>query len=171
MKRFFFLSFIFTIALACLATSGAYHKFYVSLTEIRCFQDSSEIEISMRIFPDDLDRAIEMRTGINPHITTEIEYEKTDEWISEYLGAYFKLWINGKPVPCRYIGKEPDGNAVWCYIEGTMKEHPVRVRVENRILMEAFEDQKNIIQFYYGDYNKGMLLDRIEPDGEIIVKE
>ncbi len=40
------------------------HKFYVSLTEIRYNPVSERMEVSIRIFPDDMDRAMEEHFGI-----------------------------------------------------------------------------------------------------------
>jgi hypothetical protein len=69
--------------------SSISHKFYVSLTEIHFRPEKGKIEISMRIFPDDLDFAIKGITGINPQLSTELEHPDADMWLKVYLKKNF----------------------------------------------------------------------------------
>ena len=139
------------------------HKFYVSLTEIHCRAERGTIEVSMRIFPDDLDRAIRAITGTTPHIATKMEHDSADAWIAAYLESSFHLTLNDIEVRFNYLGKEPEGGAIWCFLEAELPDHSGQVTIENRVLTEIYEDQKNIVQFYYNDFNKGLLLSRYHP--------
>ena len=147
----------------CITPQVYAHKFYLSLTEIRCNVEKGTVEISMRIFPDDLDRAIEEIWGVNPQIVTQFEHRKADEWISDYLYRNFRIWINGESIHYEYLGKTPESDAVYCFLEAPLTASPVEIIVENRLLTEVFEDQRNIVQVYYGKYNRGALLDRYHP--------
>ena len=75
-------------------SSFSWHKFYVSLTEMRVNEENKTIEISIRIFPDDLDKAISEIYGINPQIITEIEHKNADAWINEYIQQRFSFQVN-----------------------------------------------------------------------------
>ena len=139
------------------------HKFYVSLTEIHCRAERGTIEVSMRIFPDDLDRAIRAITGTTPHIATKMEHDSADTWIAAYLESSFRLSFNGTEPRFHYLGKQPEDDAIWCFMEAELPALPDQVWIENRVLTEIYEDQKNIVQFYYNDFNKGVLLTRYQP--------
>lgn len=136
------------------------HKFYVSLTEIRYNSESERLEVSMRIFPDDLDLAFEKQFGINPHLVTELEHTKADSLIQEYLKVHFAIEVNGDPVILTYLGKEAEADAIWCYLESETIKYPGSILVRNSILTDEFKDQVNIIQVYSGKWNKGLLLTR-----------
>lgn len=147
------------------------HKFYVSLTEIRLNSSNHTVEISMRIFPDDLDLALEDIYGSDPQIMTELEHTDADTWITEYISSSFIIQLNGKKIDCKYIGKETESDAVWCYFEAIFKGNPKDVLVTQSILTEVFSEQVNIVQLYYEEFNKGLMLDRLNPSGKIEITE
>ncbi len=113
----------------------------------------------MRIFPDDLDRAIMGISGKNPQMATELEMKEADQWMEDYLKNHFKITVNNQEINYTYIGKEPESDAIWCYMEADFSEIPHSINVKNSVLTDMFKDQKNIIQIYYKDFNKGLLLD------------
>jgi len=147
--------------------SPALHKFYVSLTEIRVNEAANTIEISMRMFPDDLDKAIMSETGINPQLVTKLEHEDADNWLDNYLTDNLMLSINGKEIEIKYLGKEAESDAIWCYLEADYSEKINSISIYNSLLISSFEDQKNIVQIYSGESSKGMLFDAYSTEGQI----
>ncbi len=145
------------------------HKFYVSLTEVRYNAETERFEVSMRIFPDDLDRALLERTGINTQLATELEHEVADSLLMVYLLENFTLQVNGEELGLEYLGKEPESDAIWCYLESSKVVVPETITVRNAILTEYFPDQVNIIQVYHGKWNKGLLLNRNENAGKLTI--
>jgi len=136
------------------------HKFYVSLTEIRYNDQTKRFEVSMRIFPDDLDLALLERSGIHTQLATELEHEKADSLLMVYLLEDFKLQVNGEELGLNYLGKESESDAIWCYLESSTVRDPESITILNAILTEFFPDQVNIVQVYHGKWNKGLLLNR-----------
>jgi hypothetical protein len=167
------LKFIASLAIltSCLVGFTILHEFYVSLTELRYNAGSSRLEVSMRIFPDDLDRALNVAYGLETHLTTKLEPSPADSLLGIYLRHHFRVQVNGAEVTFSYLGKEPEANAIWCYLESEPIRSPRILKVRNTILMEEFEDQVNIIQAYAGDWNKGLLLTLSTPEDELQVGE
>jgi len=147
------------------------HKFYVSLTEIRYNPKTERIEVSMRIFPDDLDLALMERTGIRTLLGTELESPQADSLLMIYLMQEFTLHVNGEEIVLNYLGKEPESDAIWCYLESSKVPRPVTISIRNAVLTEFFPDQVNIIQVYDGKWNRGLLLNRSEDKGEFTIGE
>lgn len=143
----------------CSIPNSHAHKFYVSLTEIRYYMQTKSFEISMRLFPDDLDLAISNITGINPQLATKLEHQDADQWARDYIFQHFGIFADDEKLAIHYIGKEAEGDAIWIYMETSCKELPTELRVLNSMLTESFEDQKNIVQLYIADMNKGWLFD------------
>jgi hypothetical protein len=159
---------------AAVATISIYgftiiHEFYVSLTELRYNPDSSRLEVSMRIFPDDLDRALQASYGVETHLATQLEPAEADSLLDHYLRLHFRVEVNGEAVAFSYLGKEPEANAIWCYLESDPINHPYSLNIRNTILMDKFEDQVNIIQAYAWNWNKGILLTRSTPEDQLQV--
>ena len=162
-----------TVMLAVLLLTGfsRLHEFYVSLSEIRFNPKTECLEVSLRIFPDDMDRALKEHFGINASLVTELEHESADSLLEIYLHNLFRIELNGVSVPLSYLGKEAESDVMWCYLESFPQEKPVEITVHNSIFCEIFEDQVNIIQVYVDKWNKGLLLNRGEPQGKLMVEK
>jgi len=143
------------------------HKFYVSLTELRYNAQSERFELSMRIFPDDLDRALLERSGIQTQLATELEHEDADSLMRAYLLESFSLQADGVEIVFSYLGKEPESDAIWCYLESGPLPAPQKLSIRHELLTEIFPDQVNIVQVYVANWNKGLLLSRNQPLGKL----
>ena len=159
------------LAILILSCGWLPHKFYVSLTELRYNAQSERFEVSMRIFPDDLDRALLERSGIHTQLATELEHEKADSLLKTYLLEIFSLHADGIDTALSYLGKEPESDAIWCYLESGPVSAPQEISVRNELLTEIFPDQVNIVQVYTDTWNKGLLLNRNQSSGKLTVGE
>ena len=56
------------ILLIITCSSFAIHKFYVSIYQINFNQDKKQVEITARIFYDDLNKALEKTNQVKTHI-------------------------------------------------------------------------------------------------------
>jgi hypothetical protein len=147
------------------------HQFYVSLSEIRFNTESQRLEVSLRFFPDDMDRALKEHIGVNASLVTVLEHKSADSLLEIYLHDLFRIELKGVSVPLSYLGKEAESDVMWCYLESFPQEKPVEITVYNSILCEIFEDQVNIIQVYVDTWNRGLLLNRDEPQGKLVIKK
>ena len=145
------------------------HKFYVSLTEVRYNTQSERFEVSMRIFPDDLDRAMLARTGIHTQLATKLEHEGADSLLMAYLLKSFAIHSDGEEIGLTYLGKEPESDAIWCYLESSPVKSPQSLSIRNEVLTEIFPEQVNIVQVYIDTWNKGLLLNLNQTSGKLII--
>ena len=159
------------LILLSLFISGAWlmHEFYVSLSEVRYNTETERFEVSIRIFPDDLDRALLARSGITTQLDTELEHKSADSLLMVYLLEDFSIEVNGALLELSYLGKEPESDAIWCYLESSRVAAPETIKIQNVLLTEYFLDQVNIIQVYHGLWNKGLLLDRNQESGTLSI--
>ncbi len=136
------------------------HDFHVSKAHLEYRADLQELQISMHIFIDDLESALAERGVDNLFICTQREAPNADDHIARYLEQKFRLSINGRPAACSYLGKEisDDMQAVWCYLLVADMPSLKTLSVEYRVLMEIFDDQKNIAQIIGPQQKKGLLL-------------
>jgi hypothetical protein len=155
--------------LLCVCGAWKPHEFYVSLTDIRYNSHNERFEVSMRLFPDDLDRALFERWGIRTQLATELEHERADSLLMVYLLDGFSLVADKQEIVFSYLGKEAESDAIWCYLESDPHPYPAEVSIGNKLLIEVFPDQINIIQVYVNDWNKGLLLNRNQSSGDLQV--
>jgi hypothetical protein len=53
--------------------------------------------------------------------------------------------VNGKPTKFTYLGKEAELDATWCFVEVKDVKKVQTIEVQNTLLLEAFDDQTNMI--------------------------
>jgi len=138
------------------------HKFYVSVTNVEYYKPEKAIQITSRVFIDDLEKALEERYGVNTFLGTPEEKEDADSYIEKYLKARFVVRINGNATEYNYLGKKFDNDILILFIEilNTPLDRLSSLEIQNEILMDVFEEQKNIIHFKLGDKKRSFVLVR-----------
>ncbi len=141
------------------ASSGA-HPFYISICQIDHNPDANALEVSFRIFTDDLEQALETMGTDRLHLGTEREAEKADLYIARYLARNVVIEINGLRAETVFLGKEMDTDATWCYVE--IEDIPVlkSMTMTNTLLLETFEEQVNLVHLSANDQKKSLVFNR-----------
>ncbi len=125
------------------------HPFHLSLTEIKWNTTSEQLEISQKIFWDDLEVALSGYYDESIDFLNPANTEKLNKQIETYLLAQNKIWIDDKSIKVKYLGYEVEEDAAWFYLESEKVQEPTSIRVKNSLLLEDFSDQKNVVQFYF----------------------
>jgi len=171
MRRFlnFNLHFNFYLLLSFFLLTSFYHKFYVSISEVNHNTETAALEISMKIFTDDLEAALEVDTSEKLWIgDPEREAAATDSLLAVYFDKKLTLNINGEEKEAIFIGKELEADVTWCYLEIQDLSAVKSVSIDNRILMELFDDQKNLVHIYANGKEKSLFLRRGKTVGEVV---
>ncbi|HAP69410.1 MAG TPA: hypothetical protein DCR04_06740 [Flavobacteriales bacterium] len=134
-----------TAILSILIVLFSAHEFHLSLTAIKHNAESKSLEVSVKLFTDDLLIALEQGGAPKMELGTENEPPEASELVESYLKAHFKLTVNGKPTDFVYLGKEAELDATWCYVEVKDVKKVKTIEVQNTLLLEAFDDQTNMI--------------------------
>lgn len=133
------------------------HDFHVSLCELRWNESSSAFEVSIKIFIDDLELALEREDASGLFIGTPKEASTADAFIATYLEKRFKIDIDGTLLDLVFIGKEvsDDFQAVWCYVEFSgLISSARKCTISNAILLEIYDDQRNIMDIQMNKNHK-----------------
>ncbi|NQZ75595.1 MAG: hypothetical protein HRT61_05705 [Ekhidna sp.] len=140
------------------------HPFHVSVSDIKYKEDQKVIQISTRIFLDDLELALQHYSGNQKlNITEEANWDFVNETLKKYALERIKLWDEkGKEYELNYIGAEIEDEVMWCYIEIEKVKKIKQVKVWNSILHEVWGDQENLVHFRAFDDVKSARLMRGE---------
>lgn len=137
------------------------HPFHVSVCDVDFKEESKSIQVSQRIFLDDLEKALNEKYDINIAIDDMSTEAYRDSIIHVYLFETLNLIIDGKVRNRNYIGNEIEEDAMWCYIEYEGIKTFKTLEMTNRVLLETFDDQANIVHFSYGESEKSVKLDKL----------
>lgn len=143
------LSALFTLSLQ--ASAPHLHKFYLSNTSISFNAQAHAVEITSKIFTDDLEHAIEAQCyryhSLYPQ-TPEVF-----ELVKKYIGEKLSLQVSGKNVVLNFLGYSVDNDMTTIFIEGSYFE-PNSVIVNNTILLDLYSDQQNIVEVRWNGQSK-----------------
>ena len=147
---------------------AVFHPFFISLTELRFNPSSKKMEMSQKIFWDDLEVALGNHFGEKVDFLNPKDKAKLDRQIKEYLLSNNQVTVNGKLLTLNFLGYELEEDAAWFYLESSATELPKSVEVKNTILLEDFNGQQNIVHVYSQSKSpRSLLLGKGEEKGRI----
>ena len=134
------------------------HKYYVSSTKIEFKKESKTVQITMRIFIDDLQETINSTFSKDFELAVPNETGEIDHLIDKYISKKFEIIINDEQKKYSYLGKEYYNDEVYLYLELENVELINSIEIKNNMLMELFSDQQNIIKLHINNIKKTFLL-------------
>lgn len=136
------------------------HDFHVSRSEINYETSSGDIQIAVHVFIDDLESAIARSGTSGLKIYMPGENNNADEHIEKYLRSRLSVAVGNSGVKPIFIGRElsKDKMAVWCYLEVPGQKNVSAIRVNNSLLTELYNDQKNIVDFTVDNKKKQIVV-------------
>lgn len=156
---------IFCLLIFTLFTGFVAHKFYVSSTKVEYVKEKKSIQIISKIFVDDLEQVLQERYSSRVQLDSKRETELDQNYLIEYVLQKLKFKVNGNDAPLIYIGKEYDIDILHIYLEIEEVEELESINIENKILLDLFPEQQNIIHFSNQKNKKNLILDKNHPDG------
>lgn len=136
---------LFLIVCALVISSFEMHKFYVSVTQINLAQDKKAIQITSRIFIDDLNNALEKKYKKKFYIGSTKESEEEIQLLKNYFSENFSIKVNSKSKPTVYLDKEIEDDVIILYhvIRDVSKINSLQVK--NTLLFDFLPEQQHII--------------------------
>ncbi len=149
---------ILLIVLVFGLTAVTAHRFYVAIYQINFIPQKKRIEITTRIFVDDLNEALQNEYHQKTFIGTEKETPEAIALMKKYLSEKFKVSINGRFRSMSYLSNEIENNVIICYL--TIKDIPTvnMMEVDNSVLTELYSEQQNIVQYNNNSTKQNLLL-------------
>ena len=159
-KWFLFLSLPFALALPTeKPASKAFHPFYVSVTEINHNTTDKVLEISCRIFIDDMESVLKQNYKTPVDLSNAKQQAQNDKLVNDYIVKHLSLIADNKALNLAYIGFEKDSESVFCYFEVPQVVGVKNLKLTNSILQDLTNDQINIMHVTVGGTRKSYKLD------------
>ncbi len=165
MKKLGIFGFLIVMALA---VSSFAHKFYVGIYQVNYASDKKMLQITSRIFVDDLNNALEKKFKKRFHFGDKNVSADEVEAFKKYVSDNFRIGINnGKAQVFDYRSFEIEENVMVAYFRITDVPQIKSLQVTNKILFDFVTDQQNIIQTNVGGNKQTLLLTLDEPSGKL----
>ncbi len=147
--------------------SIAAHKYYVAVFQLEYVPSKKEVQITSRIFIDDLEAALQKKHRRKFYIGTSAEAKDADDVLKQYFSEKIHVKINGKDQPLTFLGKETEDDVLVCYSKLAANSQVKSIQVYNAVLLEIYEEQQNIIHTNVNRNKKSLLLTNDKPKGEL----
>ena len=136
------------------------HKYYLSLTQIEYNQEQKSLQIIINVFMDDIEKAVNTDYQIDLQLTTKNELANANEYFEKYLREKLQFKLSNKELIYNYLGKEYEGDLVYFYLEIENVLSPQPLEISNRILVNYFEEQQNVVKMKIGKKRKSKILNK-----------
>lgn len=136
------------------------HKFYVSVTEIKIIESSGTIQISSRLFIDDLELALQNIYADESISLSNADSEKVRNMIKTYVITHFKIDVNKEQIDLNYLGREYEDDVVYIYMESVGLDEISSIKISNSILFETYQEQEHIIKTKTEKKSKSFILNK-----------
>ena len=127
-------------------SSFGIHKFYVSIYQINYASEKKMLQITSRLFVDDVNAVLFKKYGKKTYLGEKNESQEDVNLMKKYILDNFSLKVNGQLKPINYLSKEMEGNVIICYYNIKDISKIKSLEVKNSALIELNSEQQNIIQ-------------------------
>lgn len=136
------------------------HPFHVSKCDVVYSEKEKSLQIAYHIFIDDLEVGLKNLSSDKLYLATPKEKPSAERLIVSYMKSKFVVSVNKKQLAIDFVGREyaPDKLAIWCYFEVNQVLTITELSIQNTVLMEVFDDQKNIVHVVGPEGKKGHFL-------------
>lgn len=134
------------------------HRFYIAIYQLHYVPQKKMVQITTRIFIDDLNEALKKEYHKKTFVGTENETPEDITLMKKYMTERFKISINGQSKVINYLSNELENNVIICYLNIKDISKISSIEVENSILTELFPEQQNIIQYNNNGQKQNLLL-------------
>lgn len=133
----------FTVLLLCSSFS---HPFYVSITQGIYAGEEDELQLSIRLFTDDISEAIDydLYADKNP--------AERNQLLEQYLQIHFQ-WgdAQGNRMKYEYLGLQREEDIVYIFLKISKFPPLPAYAMRNSLLTDIIADQKNLVNLQYGN--------------------
>ena len=133
---------VFLLA-AGLSSALAAHDFFVSILTIRHKPETQTLDLTWRMTAHDIEHALRDRVELK--LGSATEYPKADSLLNRYFLEHLTLFQEDKQMVWKWVGKELDGETLFCDLKAEGVYPPNGLMVSNTLLQDVFIEQQNLV--------------------------
>ncbi len=146
----------------------ALHPFFVSVIDIKHNVKDKTIEISTKVFVDDLEAVLKKNYNVSSDLSKSLNDPSVNNFVANYLQKKLQLTINDKLKTIKYIGYEVQKESVWIYAEIDDVPTLKKLNINCNLLYDYQEKQMNIFNIKANGGEKNYKLDYPKTNVEFV---
>ncbi len=137
----------------------AYHPFYVSVTEMSLNSKTKSLEISCKMFAEDIEDVLKQNYKVPVDLSSDKMQLQNNKLINDYIQKHLSVKLDSKTAALQFVGFEKESESVYCYLEVVGVPAVKQVIVNDTILQDYKKEQINIIHVIVNGSRKSTKLD------------
>lgn len=137
----------------------AYHPFYVSVTEMSLNSKTQSLEISCKMFAEDIEDVLKQNYKVPVDLSEAKMQAQNNKLINDYILKHFSINIASRAAALKFVGFEKENESVYCYFEVLNVPAIQKITVNNTILQDYKQEQINIMHVIVNGNRKSTKLD------------
>ena len=121
------------------------HPFYVSVVELHYKQKERILQVSVKLFSNDLEDALQRTSKKNIDLLHPKHQSETDSVLIHYISKRLAIQVNSKTQVLNFIGYEKEEEAIWTYLEIKNCALPKKIDIDTHLLYDFLPQQINIV--------------------------
>lgn len=130
------------------------HPFFISMTEIEHDKANNTLEISVRIFTDDLEKTIRQTYTGKVDLLNKTEKSNSEKLIQQYISKHLIIKADGKVLNLKFDGFESEEGSIWSYLECGNISSLNTLEITNTLLYDYKKEQVNFIHVKSGNFDQ-----------------
>jgi len=119
----------------------------MAIFQVNYTPEKKMLQITSRIFVDDLNLALEKKYGKKVYLGSEKESADDQGVLKKYFSENLQIKVNGQSKPVVFLSKELDGDVLICYCRVTDIAKLHSAEITNTLLTHWNSEQQNILHF------------------------
>lgn len=149
---------ILFFVLTFLSSSSSLHDYYVSSAEVVFVEDKQQLQVTTRVFIDDLEAYFNAQTEDKIQLQPDLETTKIDSLVQRFFKNNFNILFDKKTIALDYIGRQYKEDQILIFAEATEVPPPTSFEIHNTILIPFRSDQQNIVHLKTVNSKKSFLM-------------
>lgn len=159
----YILLFLCVFSLSSFKTS--LHKTYLSVTEVEYREQDQRLQIVSRVFINDLEEVLSKRYQEQISLSYKQDLKTRQDLMQQYFSKKMHISVNGKERKLKLLGSKFDADQIVLFIEVDGVEDFQKIQVQNLVLTDLFDTQKNIVNVKKNGETKSVMLMKDESTG------
>ena len=121
------------------------HPFFVSVVELNYKQKERTLQVSVKLFTNDLEEALQRTSKKSIDILNPKHQSETDSVLFNYIKKRLVVQLSSKKQVLHFIGYEKEEEAIWTYLEIKNCALPKNILINTQLLYDYLPQQINIV--------------------------
>lgn len=156
------------IVFSLAAFSGSHHPIFVSVTEIEHNAADKSLEISCKIFTEDLESTLRKVYNTKVDLLDVRNKPAMNTLVSDYVKKHLVINVDGRVANLQFIGFEQQEEGIVSYYEVKNIDRVKKVMVTDNILYEYYNQQMGIIHVKVNGERKSSRLNNPDTRAEFV---